>query len=130
LNHSASTRRRSWLAPALIGLGLLVIVGIAYWAVTQGPAQALVSPRGSHIASFDGHGDQVTASFKVRPGWAIHWNAKGDAFAFEIKGDRDLGKVIDIDEPGSGVTSPTGGGTYYLAVTADGDWSIEITQGD
>jgi hypothetical protein len=38
--------------------------------------------------------------------------------------------VINLTEPGSGITSPTGAGSYYLEVTATGPWTIEITQGD
>lgn len=130
MNDPVKVRRRSRLLPGLLVVAVIAIVAIGYWAATAGPAQSLVSPRGSTITEFSDDGNQTTPSFKVREGWAIHWDAKGKSFAFEIKGDRDFGKVIDIDEPGSGVTSPTGGGTFHLEVTADGPWSIKITQGD
>jgi hypothetical protein len=129
-NDPVEVRRRSWLLPGLVVVAVIAIVAIGYWAATAGPAQSLISPRGSTITEVTGDGNQTTPSFKVREGWAIHWEGKGKSFAFEIKGDRDFGTVIDIDEPGSGVTSPTGAGTFNLVVTADGPWSVTITQGD
>ena len=115
----------------LVG-AIVVIVAVlaAYWFVTQGPGQQLLSPRGSTVAEFSGDGDQTTSPFQVREGWAIHWDSTAAHFAFAIRGDRDFGTIIDIDEPGSGVTSPTGSGSYNLEITADGPWSIRITQGE
>ena len=112
-----------------VAIALILIVG-GYWVFTQGPGRQLLSPAGSTIASFSGAADQTTGSFQVRDGWAVHWDSTGQKFSFAIRGDRDFGKVIDINEPGSGVTSPTGAGTFHLEVTAEGDWTISITQGD
>ena len=125
------TRQSSTGRPIIIGLVVLLVVAIAgYWFFTQGPGQQLLSPPGSTVAEFEGDADEVTSSFDVREGWAIHWESSGDAFSFAINGDRDFGTVIDIDEPGNGITSPTGSGTYHLEITADGPWTVTITQGD
>ena len=102
----------------------------AYWFMTRGPGQQIVSPPRSTITHFSGDGDQVTDSFVVREGWAIQWASTADHFAFAIAGDRDFGTVIDVDEAGNGTTSPTGGGTFHLEIAADGPWTIDITQGD
>ena len=125
-----ATRRKS-SRPLIIALvGLLVLVAAGYWFLSQGPGQQILSPAGSTVAEFSGDTDQTTSSFDVREGWAIHWESTGEAFAFAIAGDRDFGTVIDVDEPGNGVTSPTGGGTFNLEIAADGPWTVRITQGD
>lgn len=123
--------RRQSSRPVIIALvGLVVLIAAAYWFLTQGPGQQLLSPGGSTVAEFSGDADLTTSSFEVREGWAIHWDSNGEAFAFAIEGDRDFGTVIDVDEPGNGVTSPTGSGTYNLVITAEGPWTVRITQGD
>lgn len=130
MHRPAERRGRNW--PLLI-VSILVIVAVAvgaYWFVTQGPGQRIVSPPGSDISSFSGDGDQTTSSFTVRGQWQIHWENEGNSFTFAIDGDEDLGTIIDQEEPGSGVTNVVAAGTFHLVVTADGPWSIRITQGD
>lgn len=122
-------RSRRLTSLILIVLALALLFG-GYWFFTQGPGRQLLSPAGSAVAAFGGEGSQTTEPFQVREGWAIEWESTGDTFAFAIQGDRDFGTVIDIDEPGNGVTSPTGGGSYHLEVTAQGAWSITIKQGN
>lgn len=114
-------------------LGAVIIVMVlaagAYWMFTNGPGRQLLSPPGSTVASFSGDRPQTTPSFSVRAGWGIHWESTGP-FSFAIRGDRDFGTVISTDGPGSGITSPTGEGTYFLEVDAAGPWTITISQGD
>jgi hypothetical protein len=123
-------RPRRWVRPTFaVAIAILLILG-GFWLFTQGPGRQLLSPQGSTVASFSGESDQTTGSFQVREGWAIHWGSTGQKFAFAIRGDRDFGTVINITEPGRGVTSPTGAGSFHLDVTAQGAWTISITQGD
>jgi hypothetical protein len=122
--------RPAWLLPLLAIAVLVLISAIAYWFVTQGPGVGIISPRGSAVAEFSGDGDQTTESFSVREGWSIHWENSGSEFSFAITGDRDFGTVIDQDEPGSGVTSPVGEGTYQLEIQAEGPWEVRIVQGE
>ena len=119
-----------WVASIVLVIAVLVSFVGVYWFFTQGPGVQLISPAGSTVAAYSGDGDQTTPAFKVRDGWGIQWESTGEHFAFAIKGDRDFGKVIDISEPGSGVTSPTGAGSFRLEVTAKGPWTISITQGN
>lgn len=116
---------RKWIAVAIAVLVLLGVVAVAF-----GPARSLLSPPGSSVAEFAGNGNLRTASFEVREGWAIHWESSGRHFAFSIGGDRDFGTVIDVNEPGSGVTSPVGHGRFYIDVQADAPWTLRVTQGD
>jgi hypothetical protein len=128
----ASGRRgvSRWIASIVLVIAVLVTFVGVYWFFTQGPGLQIVSPAGSTVAAFGGEGNQTTATFKVREGWGIQWESQGTQFAFAIQGDRDFGKVIDINEPGTGVTSPTGAGSFHLEVTANGPWTISITQGN
>jgi len=122
--------RRRWLMVAVgLVVGAILLVG-AWWLFTQGPGTALLSPPGSTVATFSGEGNQSTESFSVRDGWSIQWESQGPSFSYAIRGDRDFGTVITVDEPTSGVTNPTGSGTYHLEVTAEGAWQIDIIQGD
>lgn len=123
-------RRRRWPVRIAVLIGLLVMASVAYWLMTEGPGQALLSPAGSTVADFSGEGDQTTDAFEVREGWSIHWENTGETFAFAISGDRDFGTVIQQQEPGSGVTSPVGEGSYRLEIVADGPWTIQIVQGE
>ena len=126
---ASSRRRRAWLLATSVVVLLAVLVG-TYWLMTDGPGAGLLSPAGSTVDEFSATGNVTTNSFRVRQGWSIHWESMSDSFGLAIRGDRDFGTVISLDEPGSGVTSPTGAGTFHLEVTAEGAWTIEVVQGD
>ena len=132
--ESMSYPARSWRSGRSgIAVGLIVavaLVGIGYWFVTAGPGRQLVSPAGSTVLSLTGDGDLASPSFQVRTGWRIEWANQGERFSFAIDGDRQFGTVVEQEEPGSGVTSPTGEGTFHLEITADGPWTVEIVEGD
>jgi hypothetical protein len=110
---------------------VLIAVGAgAYWFFTSGPGNRVVSPPGSQLSEFSGTGNQTTTSFAVRGQWQIHWENTGRSFSFSVEGDRDLGTIIDQDGPGSGVTAVVADGEYHLVITAEGDWKVDITQGE
>jgi hypothetical protein len=119
-------RRGLWIAIVLIAIAALALA--AWWYFNRGPGQA--SPAGSVVLEANGDGNQATDSFNVRPGWRIDWENQGDQFSFAIRGDRDFGTVVEQQEPGSGITSPTGGGNYSIEVTSNGPWSLTVFQGD
>lgn len=121
-------RRRRLRLAAIALIILAVTAAVVYWYMNNGPGQA--SPAGSTVLQLEGAGNQSTEPFTVRPGWRIDWQNTGDQFLMAITGDRDFGTVVEQQEPGSGVTSPTGGGTYRIDVTAVGEWSITVVQGD
>ena len=115
---------------ALIGVAALAIAVVAYWFFFHGPGQGVTSPTGSTILELTGDGNAATEDFRVREGWSIHWENSGDRFTLAISGDRNFGTVVDQQEPGSGVTSPAGGGTYQIDVKAEGAWSLRVVQGE
>jgi hypothetical protein len=123
----ATTQRRFTIFVA-IAAALLVIAAV--WVFTQGPGVRWLSPPGSTVVEVTGSGDQTTESFHVRQGWRIRWDSAGERFALSIRGERDLGTVIDNTEPAGGVTSPAGAGTFHLEIVADGSWSVRIEQGE
>jgi hypothetical protein len=120
--------RRGALALAAAISALVLVAG--YWFLTMGPGTKVLSPAGSTVATFNGTGDGKTASFTVREGWSIHWESTGTKFALAIRGSRDFGTVINVEEAGSGVTSPVGSGTFWIELQTDGPWNIRIEQGD
>jgi hypothetical protein len=123
-------RRFSWTLLVVSAVVIIMATGAAYWFVTQGPGQRIVSPPRSDVAQFRGEGDQTTDSFTVRGQWQVHWENRGDSFSFAISGDQDLGTIVNQEEPGSGVTSVVAAGTFHVEVVAEGSWTIRIEQGD
>jgi hypothetical protein len=115
--------------PLLIVVGAVVLLASA-WFFLLGPGARILSPKGSAVAEFDGSGDLTTQSFTVREGWEIHWTSESEQFTLAIRGDRNLGTVVDGAGAGLGVTSPPVGGTFYLELTAGGSWSVTVVQGD
>ena len=126
----AGSPRSSRATPIAIGVAVAIALVGGYWFMAQGPGRQLLSPPGSTVLEAAGDADQTTPAFSVREGWAIEWESSGTRFAFAIRGDRDFGTVISIDEPGNGTTSPTGAGSFHIEVDADGPWSIKVTQGE
>ena len=122
-------RRRPAALIFVLATVVIVILAGAYWFFMSGPGLRISSPPGSTVADFKGGGNQTTGTFLVREGWSIDWQ-HDSVFSFAIRGDRDFGTVIDEKGSGSGVTSPVGGGTFHLDVTANGPWEIRIIQGD
>jgi hypothetical protein len=120
--------------------GIVVFVALAgaggFFAV-RGPDHTRPSgatPTGSHglgadrdvVTEFNGDGDQETKSFAVHDGWEIRWDTNGATFHVAIRGDQNLGTVINQDGPGGGATYPVGSGTFQLDITAQGPWTIKI----
>jgi len=120
-------QRRQVAVVTIVAIG---IVAVAYWFMTLGPGARIISPPGSTIAQWTDVGDMATDSFTIRDGWQIRWSTSGERLAIAIRGDRNYGTVVDVDEPRTGTTSPSAGGTYHLEVSAEGPWTIAILQGD
>jgi hypothetical protein len=114
----------------LVIAGVVVILLATVWFFALGPGTRILSPKGSAVAEFDGSGDLTTQSFTVRDGWEIHWTSESEAFTLAIRGDRNLGTVVDGAGTGLGVTSPPVGGTFHLEITAGSSWSVTVVQGD
>lgn len=129
LTRVRQVRRRTITTLVVVVVAIAVVVG-GFWFLAQGPGVRLLSPPQSTVAEFSGTGDQSTPAFGVRNGWRIHWQSTGERFSMAIRGDQDLGTVIESGEPATGVTSPAGAGTFHLDISADGSWSIRIEQGD
>jgi hypothetical protein len=81
------------------------------------------------ILELSGSANKVSPDFDVLRGWQIVWQSDGDRFAFAVRGDQDLGAVVDQTGPASGVTSLAPAGTFHIEVTAKGPWSIKVLQG-
>jgi hypothetical protein len=127
--HRAPDSKTRSRGKTYAAIGALLLVAVAVWFLTEGPGQRILSPPGSTVAEFEGSGNQSTPAFKVREGWQIHWDSQSETFSLAIRGDRDFGTVVEVAEPTSGITAPVGAGSFYLEVTAGGEWSITVVQG-
>jgi hypothetical protein len=127
--HREMTDRGPRRGPIVI-LAVLVLLAAGFWFFFYGPGQDMRSAPGSTVAEFEGTGAQTTSSFTVREGWQIHWDSSGDSFTMAIRGDRDFGTVVELDEPTSGITAPTGSGSFFLEISADGEWTATVIQGN
>ena len=123
----SAPRPRRGLLLVLSGIVVVAVIA-AIWFFAMEPGRS-GGPPSSVVAEFSGTSDQTTAKFSVRPGWQIQWQTDGETFKYSIAGDLDIGKVIDQQGPGSGITSPVPSGTFFLEITAKGPWQIKIIQG-
>jgi hypothetical protein len=82
------------------------------------------------IFTIEGKKHEVTDSFEVKPGWQIQWQIEGDAIAIAVRGDPNLGVVINQKGPASGVTGIAEGGRFALNIVATGAWRITVVDGE
>jgi hypothetical protein len=102
---------------------------------TVSPSPTSSAPAGTEppppatILELSGSANKVSPDFEVLRGWQIVWQTDGDRFSFAVRGDQDLGTVVDQTGPASGVTSLAPAGMFHIEVTAKGPWSIKVLQG-
>lgn len=124
---SDAPRRLTLISIGVAGLAL--VVGLVVSFFSYGPGWPIVSPRGSTVASFSGDSDLTTESFRVREGWRIQWESTGATFAMGIDGDLNMGTVVSVEGPETGLTAPPSKGTFHLEIRASGPWTATILQG-
>ena len=90
---------------------------------------SLAPPLGT-ILELSGTGDKQSESFTVVSGWQIVWQTDGGGFAIAVRGDQDLGTIVNQDQSASGATSLPSSGTFHIEVTAKGPWSLKVLQGE
>ena len=90
---------------------------------------SLAPPLGT-ILELSGTGDKQSESFIVVSGWQIVWQTEGGGFEIAVRGDQDLGRIVNQAGPASGATSLPSAGTFHLEVTAKGPWSLKVLQGE
>lgn len=91
--------------------------------------EASQPPPPETILELSGSADKVSPDFDVLRGWQIVWQTDGERFAFAVRGDQDLGTIVDQTGSSSGITSLAPAGTFHIEVTATGPWSIKVVQG-
>ncbi len=84
------------------------------------------------IVKFKGPNNKTTPVFKIKPDWQIKYNTVEPDRHFSIVVHDEYGKYIGLAAnaigPKKGLYYQEKGGTYYLDVTADGNWYIDIIQ--
>jgi hypothetical protein len=107
------------------------------WPSPSSPATAIASSPEleseplppATILDMSGTGDKVSNSFEVRSGWQVIWQTDGEQFAFAVRGDENLGTIVDQTGVSSGAISVAPAGNFHIEVTAKGPWSIKVLQG-
>jgi hypothetical protein len=118
--------------PSLVASATPALSVIRSPTVAQSPSASPTlanRPSQAVLLQMGGESDATGEVFEVRPGWQIVWQTDGERFAFAVRGDQDLGTIVDQTGPSSGVTSVAPAGTFQIEVTAKGPWSIKVVQG-
>ena len=97
---------------------------------TSPSSPATPAPPLGTILELSGTGDKQSESFTVISGWQIVWQTDGGGFAIAVRGDQNLGTIVNQDGPASGATSLPSAGTFHLEATAKGPWSLKVLQGE
>ena len=88
--------------------------------------------KGNLVVIFNGPHNKTTPVFKVKPHWQIRYHTLEPDRHFSIVVHDEYGKYISLAAneigPKEGLYYQEKGGTYYLDVTADGNWRAEIIQ--
>jgi hypothetical protein len=130
-----SKNTRAIQIPAAGQYVLSVVIADGTWTIDilqPGPAefaQAVALPR-----TFTGHGDQTTVFFAARPGLLrVKGRQTGESnFIVELLDTR--GDIVGLAAnvvgaaPSSQVVPIPSAGVYIFNVTADGDWSLDVSQ--
>lgn len=84
------------------------------------------------VFELSGNGTRNTRPFTVRDRWEVKWDARTEHLAIHLytaKGEaQGMLPIATQDGPGRGATFRPDGGSYYLKIIAQGDWSIAIVQ--
>ncbi|HEX5501938.1 MAG TPA: hypothetical protein VFW96_04915 [Thermomicrobiales bacterium] len=130
-----SKNTRAIQIPAAGQYVLSVVIADGAWTIDilqPGPAefaQAVALPR-----TFTGHGDQTTVFFAARPGLLrVKGRQTGESnFIVELLDTRGdlVGLAANVvgAAPSSQVVPIPTAGVYIFNVTADGDWSLDVSQ--
>lgn len=86
-------------------------------------------PTAGSIAELTGTGDQQTDVFEAATNWELRWStAAAGSFTVELFAEDGTSRGVIVDEPArtSGSVFVSEEGSFYLAVTADTAWELEI----
>src|SRR4029079_4760636 len=93
-------------------------------ASTAPTSRASAAPSQLIVLQLNGNEATRSESFTVQPGWQIVWQTEGTRFAVAVRGDQDLGTLVNQTVPSSGVASSSAGGRFHLEITATGPWTL------
>ncbi len=84
------------------------------------------------VFQLSANGTRSTRPFTVKDRWELRWDAKGSSFqVYELKPDGEpigFAPAAAQTKPGSGSSYRPKGGTLYLRILSDGDWTITVVQ--
>lgn len=103
---------------------LVMIALLVMWTAPSWSAEETI------VQQFSANGSRNTRPFTVKDRWEIRWDTKAPGIAISIRTIE--GKLAQggssATAPGTGESFQAKGGTYYLDVSAMGEWTISIVQ--
>ena len=84
---------------------------------------------GQIILKESANGSRSLQPFKVQNKWEVRWESSADITIWlkDKKGD-PVKRLASIKKGGSGSAFHRTGGTYFLMITAEGDWTVTVIQ--
>ena len=75
------------------------------------------------------NGSRSLQPFQVQNKWEVRWESSADITIWlkDKKGD-PVKRLASNKKGGSGSTFHRTGGTYFLMITAEGDWTVTVIQ--
>lgn len=84
------------------------------------------------IFSQSANGTRNTRPFTVNDRWELRWDVKGPkltVYLFTAAGEaQGMLPIVTQDKPGSSSSYYPKGGSYYLKVITDSEWTISVVQ--
>jgi hypothetical protein len=101
-------------------------------AVTStAPPKTTAKPAGTVLLNIKGSGTKTTQKFSAKEDWDLRWSfdcanfgTEGN-FIVDPTGDGFVTPVNQLGKRGSGVEHYHSGGTYYLEVISECDWTLK-----
>jgi hypothetical protein len=82
------------------------------------------------IQQLSANGSRNTRPFTVKDAWELRWDAKSDLFSASLYTDKGepVESLASQRKAGPGSTFYPKGGSYFVKITALGDWTISVVQ--
>jgi hypothetical protein len=111
--------------PVLPGLAIILLVTVTLLPVFGAEEQVIQQASASESRILD--------PFTVNGPWEARWQTRGPRFMLVIHEQAHPNQageatVVSITGSGTGSSSRSRGGKFYLEITAQGDWRVSVVQ--
>jgi hypothetical protein len=111
--------------PIISGLTTILLVAVTLLSVFGAEEQVIQRASASE--------SRMLEPFTVNGPWEVRWQTRGPRFMLVIHEQAHPNKaggatVVSIMGSGTGSSSRSRGGRFYLEITAQGDWRVSVVQ--